>query len=183
MKRPDLAIALVELVAYSRGIGGRFTVRRRGGDREGFTHPMHPFMRRGLAGAPELPPDLLRFGVEFADGRRATTIERPRPSLDESPEIVLMQRGGGGGDGNWEFGFWIWPLPPEGPLTFAVEWPAEGVELTTCQIDSAPFLEAAARSEELWEDDGTIGGGGVGQTFQTQISSRPPRPAAPPSGS
>ena len=145
-------------------------------------HPMHPFIRHGLEGAPDLPPDLLRFGVEFSDGRRATTIGRVRPSLDESPEIVLMQRGGGGSGGNWEFGFWIWPLPPQGLLTFAVEWPAEGVELTTCQIDAAPLLEAAARSEELWEDDGEIGPGSVGGSFQVQLSSRPPRPPEPPSG-
>jgi len=144
---------------------------------------MHLMMRRGLAGATELPPDLLRFGVEFSDGRRATTIERFRNSSDEPPEIAFMQRGGGGGGGSWEFSFWIWPLPPAGPLTFAVEWPAEGVELTTCQIDTAPLLEASARSEELWEDDGEIGPGGVGGTFQYQISSartqRPPPPEPP----
>jgi hypothetical protein len=182
VKRRDLAIALRDFVAYSCGVAGRFIILRRDGDpREGFMNPMHPLMRRGLAGAAELPPDLLRFGVEFSDGRRATTIERPRPSEDELPKIALMHRGGGGGGKTWEFGFWIWPLPPEGSLTFAVEWPAEGIELTTCQIDAAPLLEAAARSEELWENDGETGS--VGGTFQVQLSSRPPRPAEPPSGS
>jgi hypothetical protein len=176
VKRPDLASALVELVAYSRGIAGRFIVRRRAGDREGLMHPMHPLMRHGLAGAAELPPDLLRFGVEFSDGRRATTIERVRPSLDESPEIVLMQRGGGGGGGSWEFGFWVWPLPPAGPLKFAVEWPAEGVELTTCEVDTAPIIEAAARSEQLWEETADGSGRGVQQQFSTMSARQPPQP-------
>jgi hypothetical protein len=177
VKRADLAIALVELVAYSRGIGGRFIIRRRDGEpRDGFSHPMHLMMRRGLAGATELPPELLRFGVEFSDGRRATTIERFRGPREQPPEIVLMQRGGGGGGGSWEFGFWIWPLPPAGPLTFAVEWPAEGVELTTCEVDAAPILEAAARSEQLWEESTGGSGRGVQQQFSTMSARQPPRP-------
>jgi hypothetical protein len=168
VKRPDLAIALVELVAYSRGITGRFMIRRpRENNRDPHTHPMRMMMRPGPAGVTELPPELLRFGVEFSDGRRATTIERFRGPSEEPPEIVFMQQGGGGGDGSWEFGFWVWPLPPLGPLTFAVEWPAEGVELTTSQIDAAPILEAAGRSEQLWEESGRGASGSVQQSFST----------------
>lgn len=38
-----------------------------------------------------------------------------------------------------------------------VEWPAEGIVLTRAEVESAPLLEAAARSEPLWPDKG--GGG------------------------
>jgi hypothetical protein len=161
VKRPDLAIALTDLAAYSCGLVGRFVIRKRNAHMgRGLMQPMHPLMRRELAGATELPPELLRFGVEFSDGRRATTIEGPRGPRDEPPAIVLRQGGGGGGSGSWEFNFWIWPLPPAGPLTFAVEWPAEGIELTMCEVDTALLLEAAASSEKLWEETGETGPGG-----------------------
>ena len=143
---------MTDFRAYSCGIAGRLVVRTRErapGVR--MMHPMHLMMGTRGTRPDELPPELLRFGVEFADGRRATTIDNRASHRDEPPEIVLMQRGGGGGGGGWEFGFWIWPLPPEGPLTFAVEWPSESVELTTSQLDVAPLLAAATRSEELWE--------------------------------
>jgi hypothetical protein len=124
VKRDDLAIAVIDLVAYSNGLGGRISLKwkRPGGMGP---HPMDPRLRPGLAGASDLPPELLRFGVEFSDGRRATTVGPPRPP-DSSPNIVLMQRGGGGDSDGRELGFWIWPLPPEGPLTLAGEWPSEG---------------------------------------------------------
>jgi len=155
VRRDDLAVALVDLVAYSSGVGGRVSVRRKGPhDGPPFMHPMHQMGGRGLGAGNELPPELLRFGVEYSDGRRATTLERPhRPG--EEPDIVLLRRGGGGGNGSYEFGFWLWPLPPVGPITFAAEWPASGVELTKADVDAAPILEAAPRSEKLWEDDGS----------------------------
>jgi hypothetical protein len=39
---------------------------------------------------------------------------------------VPSQGGGGGSDDYWESSFWLWPLPPPGPLAFVVEWPAKG---------------------------------------------------------
>lgn len=46
-----------------------------------------------------------------------------------------------------------------GPLAFVVEWPAEGIVLTRAEVESAPLLEAAARSELLWPDKGGDGSG------------------------
>ncbi|HST15493.1 MAG TPA: hypothetical protein VLJ44_11650, partial [Gaiellaceae bacterium] len=103
--------------------------------------------------------DVLRFGIEFADGRKATIFD-PHPWWGDpervtTPEIVLMQRGGGGGGTSWDFRFWTWPLPPKGPLDFVTEWPSEELSLTRVQLDSAVVREAAGRAEMLWPvDDG-----------------------------
>ena len=86
-------------------------------------------------------------------GRRPSSI-RVRgggdPERPETPDIVLMQRGGGGGGASWDFRFWAWPLPPDGPLEFVAEWPSEGIELTRAEVDSAVVREAAARAVTLW---------------------------------
>jgi hypothetical protein len=181
VKRDGLAIAVIDLVAYSNGVGGRLAVKWKDSAGMG-THPMDPRLRHGLAGSGELPPELLRFGAEFADGRRATTVGGPRPP-DSSPDIVLMQRGGGGGSSGWELGFWLWPLPPEGPLTLAVEWPSQGVDLTTAEVDTAPIREASARSEKLWENGGPSDGNAAVAYGSMRILPRSPAPERRTTGS
>lgn len=56
----------------------------------------------------------------------------------------------GGEDLGWQGDFWLWPLPPPGPLAFVVEWPSENIELTRHKVDVALLLDAAAQSEVLW---------------------------------
>jgi hypothetical protein len=182
----DVVVAIVGASAYSSGIELRIAIRRRprpwrdldnedmgaffGGDpfETPFGRP-HLRMNRGR----ELPPALLRFGVQFSDGRKATTVGDMFPwdyGLDEDrgeepPGPVLMQGGGGGGNGEWESGFWLWPMPPPGPVAFVVEWPAQQVELARQEVDAALFLDAAAKSEVLWsESEGTRQSTGFGGT-------------------
>lgn len=109
--------------------------------------------------------DVLRFGVAYADGRKATVFD-PHPWWQDpdgnaAPDIVLMQRGGSGGGRSWDFRFWAWPLPPDGPLEFVVEWPSEGVALTRAQVDSAIVREAATRAVTLWPDSEPRGRSGA----------------------
>jgi hypothetical protein len=94
-------------------------------------------------------PGGLRFGVELADGSRAIA-DRGPPEAGGGP--TLTPRGGGGGGLSYDLGFWLWPLPPAGPLRFACAWPDEGIEETTAELD-APIRELAARAVELWPDD------------------------------
>jgi hypothetical protein len=161
LARTDHALVLVDgATAYPNGIQLRLDVRRRPtpGDEDGepffpLGHPGSP--HRGVKG--ELPPELLRLGVELADGRKATTLD-PHPytlGLDATPEgPLLTQNGGHGGGSVWRLEFWLWPQPPPGPLVFACEWPSEGVELTRIEVDAADAIEAAAGAEVLWPEEG-----------------------------
>jgi hypothetical protein len=47
-------------------------------------------------------------------------------------------------------GYWLWPLPPQGPLRISCEWPFVGIALATVEIDGASLLAAAKQSEDLW---------------------------------
>src|SRR5262249_34980897 len=93
----------------------------------------------------------------FSDGRKATTVGA-FPSVDAEDDEkgpagpILMQGGGGGGPAGWEFDFWLWPVPPPGQLTFAVEWPAHGIELTQRHVEAAPLIEASTKSGPLWPE-------------------------------
>ena len=122
--------------------------RSRGHERDPI-HTWHMIRRDGAA----LAPEVLRFGIAFADGRKATVFdERHFGREDGLPPAVLMQRGGSGGDRRYDVRFWLWPLPPAGPLAFVVEWPAQGIELARHEVDTAPLSEAAGHAKELWPE-------------------------------
>jgi hypothetical protein len=101
--------------------------------------------------------DSPRFGVGFSDGRKAVSgdaaVHERSPVGDAATEIVLWPRGGTGSRRRWSRSFWLWPLPPPGPLTFALAWPAEGIDEVLVEVDTAPISEATGRAVELWPDD------------------------------
>jgi hypothetical protein len=66
-----------------------------------------------------VPDELLRFGVQFADGRRVT-------NLDHYPFVPEE-------------------LPPPGPLAFVCAWPRRGIPEVRAEIDAGLVLDAAAR--------------------------------------
>lgn len=146
-------------LAYPSGFEFRFSLAWRA-ERTRATDPIHAWheLRRGG----EIPPEVLRFGIEDADGGRGTVFGRPFRGPDEPTPSgpLLIQRGGGGGMHRWDMRFWCWPLPPAGPFSFVVEWPSESIELTRVEIDTAPIREAAGRAVELWPDDDARNPGG-----------------------
>lgn len=158
----DVALVLRSITAYPAG--AQFDIplllRKQVSDPLGFM-PFHRRMRGG-----EIADDVLRLGVQFADGSKATNMAQPfrRANPEEQPESpVLMPRGGGGGGRRWDVSFWLWPLPKGDPFTLVVEWPAHGIELTRHEIAVRPLLEASSRCEELWP------GGGSGDEGTTQF--------------
>jgi hypothetical protein len=171
VRTDDVAIVVNGATAYSTGIEFAVAVRTRSIDDDAQLLHGDPFGRpyafRRRSG--EVPPEVLRFGVQFADGSKATTLDWHAALADPQQEPtspVLMQRGGGGGGRAWNFGFWLWPLPPPGPLAFVCEWPARGIALTRAEVDSGAILAAAQQAETLWPDGGASPGGGVtGQTL------------------
>jgi hypothetical protein len=77
-----------------------------------------------------LPGKLLRLGVRYADGSKATTIEQrrrgARASNEPPPGPLLSWSPGSSGTHGRELGFsgfglWLWPLPPAESFEFAVE--------------------------------------------------------------
>ncbi|WP_158865827.1 hypothetical protein [Leifsonia sp. AG29] len=98
-------------------------------------------------------PERLRFGVVLGDGQQLIA-DHPG-MLGESPEASSLTYSGGGGGGSddiWRFedDLWLWPLPPEGPLEFVVQWPAFGVPESRVVLDSAPLRECASSARPVW---------------------------------
>jgi hypothetical protein len=161
------AVAVVGVTAYTTGVSLRLALRWRSRPgEEGFDEAMlgMPFgqgaIPQPLGG--ELPPELLRFGVQFADGRKATTLGASvawgvvaAAGEEKEPRgPILSSSSGGGGEGEWTAEYWLWPLPPPGTLTFAIEWPSKGIELSLLEVDAAPIIDASKSSEVLWPDAG-----------------------------
>ena len=162
----EVAVAVTDASAYPTGVELTLAVRvRRESHDAAFLHvdPIHgPYPRRG-----GLPDELLRFGVELADGRKATSVSG-FPAWDhegEPEQPVLIPRGGGGGGRSWDQRFWLWPLPPPGLLALVCEWPAHGVSLTRVEVDAGEIVDAAARAEELWPDDTGARSGGAWRAY------------------
>ena len=73
------------------------------------------------------PEELLRFGVQFADGRRVT-------NMDRYPFVPSL------------------PTPP-GPLAFVCAWPGRGIPTSRVEVDGAAIREAANAAITLWSND------------------------------
>jgi hypothetical protein len=156
----EVAIAITELVAFTNGFEVLLSTRRRE-QRQGPA-------RRPYGGGPMAGPDdpaALRFGVQFADGRKATSqafglssaarryfmAAQQGRTPEPPPGPIIHPRGGGGGGGRYDFRYFVWPLPSPGRLVLACEWPAEGVPETLQEIDAGEILSRAADSTRLWE--------------------------------
>lgn len=158
MSQPRLVIALTDCVAYSNGFTLGIAVR----SRDEVDH-------RSMGFGPPMEIETegtLQVGIRFTDGRRATTsVHGPSPELmadykawregrePELPAGPVISHGSGGGSGTrWDFQYWVWPLPPEGPLTVSCEWRAGGAALSTKEVDGGAIQRAGSFSRSLWDD-------------------------------
>jgi hypothetical protein len=150
LARTEAAVVSVRSVTvHSTGfsvatVAARRPRRRTPGELEALSGHWHPH----FGGEP--PADLVRLGVQLADGRTATNVD-PFPCFEEAPErTVLMAGGRGGGLDRQDLSLWIWPLPPPGRLELVCEWPAERIPVSRIGLDAEEILDAAARVEPLW---------------------------------
>jgi hypothetical protein len=148
----EVAILVHGGLAYPTGFGFSFALRRRRGgqDENDPIHAWHEVAREGA-----IPAEALRFGIQFADGGKATVFDHARlfRSRERPPGPALVQRGGTGSGRGWDLEFWVWPLPPEGPVAFVCEWPLYQLELRRQVIDAAVIREAAAKARRLWPQE------------------------------
>jgi hypothetical protein len=103
----------------------------------------------------DLPDELLRLGVIYADGSSWSNLDSLEHPLTDDPPTgpVVLMRGGGGASGRWVMNQWLWPLPPDGPLTFVAEWPQYGVSESRSAVDGGKIRAAAEHAENLWPDE------------------------------
>jgi hypothetical protein len=157
VRTADLAVAIPSATAYGNGFGFDLAIRRAAANDDAFAldRTLHWLGREGSP-----PPEVLRVGVQFADGQKATSLDSwgdyfdPQSWTQAPPSgPVLLPSGGGGGERVRSQSYWVWPLPPDGPLAFVVEWPALDVPLTQARVDAALIRQAAAQDEGLWPAD------------------------------
>src|SRR2546430_3515945 len=91
--------------------------------------------------------------VDYAARRCWPSSGCPPPDAEPTGP-VLFPDGGGGGGRRYDMRYWVWPLPPPGPVAFVCEWPAFGIPESRAELDARPILDAAARALGLWPEDG-----------------------------
>ena len=142
-----VAVFLHGIACYASGFAFTLEVTYRyepPEDEEPRHHPLGMWGPRPREGAD-------RFGIGYSDGRRATLDERhpPQPPSSTGP-LTILQGGGHGGRGHYSGELWVQPLPPPGPVTFAVEWAAEAIDETLATSEGERFAAAAKRSERIF---------------------------------
>jgi hypothetical protein len=154
---PRLFIAVTDCVAYSNGFTFGLAVRSKD----------------------EIPPEGMGFGhhtehgdddgiqisIRFSDGRdsRAGGLGPSRAVMDyyqewsegkDPPEPlgpIIGQQGGGGGGHRWDFNYFIWPLPPDGPVTITCKWPARGLQTAGKELNGTAIRAAGLKSHSVWD--------------------------------
>jgi hypothetical protein len=153
-RTPQRAIGLSGIRAYPVGFGCTLHLRLR----EVIPGEQSNFGAFNMLGdrvdpAGEFADYYLRFGVGFADGRKATNLDHRR-DLDEGPPpdppSLRLVRWEGYDRLAWEVDVWVWGLPPPGPLAVVCEWPARGIPESRVEVDAGLVLEAAARAVPIW---------------------------------
>lgn len=131
-RNEEAAVFIARIAAYRCGFAFEVHLFTKGErDYDGFE-----MLHRARSPLDELPDELLRLGVEFSDGRRAvslgTVFEGSSFGLsvsddaepDPATDISLVSGGGGGSMRHTRTDYWVWPLPPGGPVRFVCQWPA-----------------------------------------------------------
>jgi hypothetical protein len=149
-RNDDIAVAVGELRAYRHGFEFTLTTVLRLME----SHADNPWLldwRNLPADVAEVPDEFFRVGLAYADGVVITNLDRNFWAWDERPTRPYMQPGsGGGGSRRFDMTYWVWPLPPPGPLTFVCQWPARNIPESQAQIDARLILNASSQAIDVW---------------------------------
>ncbi len=148
-----VAVCVTRLAAYPTGF--EFDLVTMVADDQADLDPMlfHRYHHLHRATAEGIPPELLRLGVQFPDGSKATNTGGFHHDTQPPKGPVMQAGGGGGGGGSWSQTQWIWPLPSPGAVVLVCEWPAMNIPLTRNEIDGQTILDAAARAQVIFSDE------------------------------
>jgi hypothetical protein len=158
-RTPQRVIGLTGIRAYPNGFACtlHFRLRKVIPGEQSFFGMFGMFDMLGeLDPAGEFGDYCVRFGVGFADGRKATNLERHWDFEDgppPDPPVLRLFRWEGYDLLSQEVDAWVWGLPPPGPLAFVCEWPARGIPESRTEVDAGLVLEAAARAVVIWPDE------------------------------
>lgn len=148
-----VAVCVTRLAAYTTGF--EFDIVTMSAEDQDDLDPLmshhHHRLQRGATD--EIPPEILRFGVQFADGSKATNTGGFHHDRQPPAGPVMHAGGGGGGGGSWRQTQWVWPLPPPGPVVPVCEWPAMDIPLTRSELDAQAILDAATRAQVIFSDE------------------------------
>jgi hypothetical protein len=169
----DAAVGITQVEAFSTGFRFNLAVRLRRAGPEHVRGGLYMLVSSHVRPDVQIPvEDRLLLGLEYSDGRRASTLQDMhrfhRDAAPDDEQLVLAQQGGGGGDLSVDQGYWVSPLPPEGPVTIVLAWPAFGMPESRTVVDSAAIRAAGERSQLLWPP---------------QPVTEPPEPPPPPAPS
>jgi hypothetical protein len=151
----DAAVAINGLRVFRTGFEFTLSIVLRHEDRR--RRLFDPTLQHHRQPGEAVPPEFLCFGLQFADGSVVSNMG-PHPFTSGESEPVgpmLLPNGGGGGGRHYDTRYWVWPLPPMGPLIFVCQWPALRIEESRVEFDAGQILDAAARSRQLWPDQVT----------------------------
>jgi len=154
--RTDRAVvAVTGISAYSAGFEIFLTARFQP-ERGGVSREQRPDAALGRIEDPRALRRSLRFGLQLSDGHKVIGQHGgPGPGSDAPPDGPILRQFLGGGTPRSHFSrWWLWPLPPAGPLEFVCEWSVLGIPETRAGIEAQLILDAAARSVQLWAVEG-----------------------------
>jgi hypothetical protein len=151
----DAAVGITQFEAFSAGFRFTLAVRVRRLTPELADGRLMMLIGSHVRPGVDIPVERrLLFGLEFADGRRASTVAGRRPprpgQTADDQRLVLVQHGGGGGQLAVDQTYWVSPLPPDGPLTVVLAWPGFGLPESRTVVDGSAIRAAADRSQLLW---------------------------------
>jgi hypothetical protein len=182
IRTDQVAVAMGNIRAYPNGFEFRLSARLRSED-EADLDCFDPAGLHGYRRGSRMPEDVFRLGIMYADGRRTAITEgHCWPDDDDDAEhLILVPKGSSGSERTWDGDFWVYPLPPDGPVTFVASWLEHGVAETYAELDSAAVREAAARAVALWPEgpEWDPGAAWTSATFTGFVSDDPGEKAEP----
>ena len=137
-RTPDVAVALTRIAVFSTGLLIDLVVRGRPGAVPAADILQMLWSYEG--GSPRM-----LIGLELADGTRVDN--RRQAPMDD---VVFTPQGGSGNEYSVDQGWWLYSLPPSGPLRVVIRCPELGIAETSTELDGAAVRHAVGDVVELW---------------------------------